>query len=137
MSQEAIPKDSLAEIGTLKQAFGTKHIPDSSFKMAKLVFYLFDEDRNRYISRSEAQRGISYLGIEGLMVPPPTKVVDSLYDSCISKRKEMGIELPKDVSNQLRFPDFVHLVLNAKTAGANVIEHEKKHTSSSNIRLAK
>lgn len=137
MIQKAKPKDSLAEIRALKQAFSIKHIPDSSFKMAKLVFYLFDEDRNRYISRSEAQRGISYLGIEGFMVPPPTKVVDSLYNSCISERKQMGIVVPKHVSNQLRFSDFVHLVLNAKSVGANVIENEKKHTSSSNTIFAK
>jgi membrane protease YdiL (CAAX protease family) len=137
MSLEPTPKDSLAEMQALKRALGAKQFPDPSLKLAKRVFYLFDEDKNRYISRSEAQRGISYLGIEGFLVPPPTAVVDNLYDSCISERKQKGVMLPNHVSDQLRFSDFVRIVLNAKAVGANVFEAGQQGKSSSTNRLAK
>jgi hypothetical protein len=137
MSLEPTPKDSAEEMQALKRLFGAKTFPDPSFKMAKRVFYLFDEDKNNYISRSEAQRGISYLGIEGFLVPPPTQIVDSLFDSCISERKQIGVSLPPNVSDQLRFSDFVRLVLNSKSVSTNVIELGKQGTKSSKYRYAK
>ena len=79
---EPIPPDSIAEVKKMKRQFRNS-ISDSTFDNCKKVFYLFDEDKNGFISRSEAQRGVSYLEAEGHLIAPSRKTVDSIFDTSI------------------------------------------------------
>jgi len=89
------------------------------------VFYIFDEDKNGAISKSEVRRGISYLAIEGALVAPSQSAVDALFDSCLAKRIECGVDVPKSVAKQLRFADFFRLYLTLKTTIDSVLPKSK------------
>jgi len=119
-SLEPIPEDSFKEVGEMKRQMGMK-LPETTFEMCKRVFYIFDEDKNGFISRSEVQRGISYLGAEGFIVAPSQKTVDSVFDGCVKLRAEKGIEVPKEITQQLRFVDFLRLFLTIKAVSASVV----------------
>lgn len=123
---EPIPQDSLREVKKMKRQF-RKSIPDSIFDTCKKVFYLFDEDKNGYISRSEARRGVAYLQAEGHLVAPSKKTVDSIFDTCIQLRDPQNLEAPDNISisEQLRYIDFVRLYLTVKAASDSMIADMK------------
>jgi len=110
-----MPSDILSEVKALQ-----RRLPRASFEMCKTVFYIFDEDKNGFISRSEAQRGVSYLAAEGFIVAPSQKNVGSIFDSCIETRTSKGIQVGQDIADQLRFVDFVRLFLTVKAVGSKV-----------------
>lgn len=117
---EPIPPDSIAEVKKMKRQFRNS-ISDSTFDNCKKVFYLFDEDKNGFISRSEAQRGVSYLEAEGHLIAPSRKTVDSIFDTSIKMRDPHNTDLSEDISEQLRFVDFVRLYLTVKAASNAVV----------------
>jgi hypothetical protein len=117
---EPIPPDSIAEVKKMKRQFRYS-ISDSTFDNCKKVFYLFDEDKNGFISRSEAQRGVSYLEAEGHLIAPSRKTVDSIFDTSIKMRDPHNTDLSEDISEQLRFVDFVRLYLTVKAASNAVV----------------
>lgn len=94
-----------------------KSISDSTFDNCKQIFYLFDEDKNGLISRGEAHRGISYMQAEGLVIAPSRETIDSIFNTCIKMRDPHN----EDLSEQLRFVDFVRLYLTVKGASDSFI----------------
>jgi Ca2+-binding EF-hand superfamily protein len=119
-SLDPVPGDSFKEVQEIKRQLGAK-LPETAFEVCKRVFFIFDEDKNGFISRSEVQRGISYLGVEGLIVAPSQTTVDSVFDSCIQMRDKNGIKVRKEVMDQLRFADFLRLFLTIKAVGSSVM----------------
>mmetsp|Transcript_11461 Transcript_11461/g.21437 ORF Transcript_11461/g.21437 Transcript_11461/m.21437 type:complete len:146 (+) Transcript_11461:1342-1779(+) len=119
-SLDPVPVDSFNEVTEIKRQLGTK-LPEAAFELCKRVFFIFDEDQNGFISRSEVQRGISYLGVEGLIVAPSQRTVDSVFDSCIEMRDKKGIEVQKEAKEQLRFVDFLRLFLTIKAVSTSVM----------------
>lgn len=119
-SMEPIPSDSFKEVKAIQRQLGT-NIPDFEFEMIRRVYFVFDEDKNGFISRSEVQRGVSYLEAEGFIVAPSQKTVDSVFDSCIRMRKEHNIQVGSSIQNQLRFADFVRLFLTIKAVSGSML----------------
>lgn len=119
-SMEPIPSDSFEEVKAMQRQLGT-NLPDITFEMIKSVFFVFDEDKNGFISRSEVQRGVSYLEAEGFIAAPSQKTVDSVFNSCIRMREEHNIQVGSSIQNQLRFADFVRLFLTIKAVSASMV----------------
>ena len=86
MSAEPIPAESVAEVKAMQRSFGNK-VSEEDLELCKQGFYMFDLDKNGVISRSEAQRGISYLEAQGVIVAPAQSTVDSIFNSCIKMRR--------------------------------------------------
>jgi len=78
------------------------------------VFYIFDTDKNGTISLSEARKGIAYLAIDEAVKVPPQSVIDSLFQSCLQRRSERGVWTEHELAYQLRFPDFLYMLLSLK-----------------------
>jgi hypothetical protein len=119
-SLEPIPNDSLKEVVEIKRQLGAP-LHEATLEVCKRVFFIFDEDKNGFISRSEVQRGISYLGVEGLIAARSQRTVDSVFDSCIEMRGNKGVEVQKEVTDQLRFADFLRLFLTIKAVSSSVM----------------
>jgi hypothetical protein len=98
----------------MKHEFRVVDVDDDIFEMFKRVFYIMDLDKNGAISKSEAQRGISFLDIEGILVAPSQKTVDTIFDQCIEMRDARNVVVKSDVRQQLRFSDFIRLILTIK-----------------------
>eukprot|EP01083_Nonionella_stella_P044419 119612_1 len=86
MSAEPIPAESVGEVKAMQRSFGNK-VSEKDLELCKQVFYMFDLDKNGVISRSEAQRGISYLEAQGVIAAPAQSTVDSILNSCIKMRR--------------------------------------------------
>lgn len=71
------------------------------FDSVKRLFYLFDFDQNKSLSKSEVRKGFSYLALGKAGTPPPQKVVDDLFYSYTSKSDK----------TRLNFPDFFRLYI--------------------------
>lgn len=119
-SLEPIPEDSFKEVMGMKRQLGNQ-LSETTFELCKRVFFIFDEDKNGFLSRSEVQRGVSYLGVEGFIAAPSQKTVDSVFDSCINMRVKKGIEIKSEITEQLRFADFLRLFLTIKAVSASVM----------------
>ena len=124
-SMEPIPPDSLPEVKQMRRQLRSV-FTDDLFENCKKVFFLFDEDKNGLISRSEAQRGIAYLEVEGFLIAPSRKTVDGIFDTCLKMRPSPARDIEsgtnkKIISEQLRFVDFVRLYLTLKAASNSVV----------------
>jgi hypothetical protein len=120
-SMEPIPLDRFKEVKAMQRRLGT-NIPDITFEMIRRDF--FDEDKNGFISRSEVQRGVSFLEAEGFIVAPSQKTVDSVFNSCIRMREEHNIQAGSSIQNQLRFADFVRLFLTIKAVSGSTLSKQ-------------
>jgi hypothetical protein len=116
---DPIPADSVMEVNALKREFKIQ-VDDHIFDMFKKVFFIMDTDKNGTISKSEVQRGISYLDIEGILVAPSQKLVNSVFDQCISIRSSEKIAVDSSIAEELRFSDFIRLLLTVKVMGDKV-----------------
>lgn len=54
------------------------------FNRVKRLFYTFDFDKNKSLSRSEVRKGFSYLALEKAGTPPPQEQVDALFEKFTS-----------------------------------------------------
>ncbi len=113
---EPIPRDSSKEVEQMKREFNVD-VEDNIFEMLKRVFYIMDLDKNGAISKSEAQRGISILDIEGILVAPSQKTVDTIFYQCIEMREAKNVVMNFNDRQQLRFADFIRLILTIKFMG--------------------
>jgi membrane protease YdiL (CAAX protease family) len=130
-SLEPDPKDCQKEIAAMK-----RQMPEHVYEMCKRVFYIFDEDKNGHISKSEVQRGINYLEAEGLLVAPSQKTVSSVFDSCIEMRKNNNIVVDVETQDQLRMSDFVRLFLTLKTVSETVTAPARNKQNTNTIGYA-
>lgn len=119
-SMDPVPIDSLVEVEIMKRELG-KILSSERFNIIKRVFYIFDEDKNGFISRSEAQRGVSYLEAEGLIIAPSVRTIDSVFDTCIKMRASKGHDLYIGIPRQLRLADFLRLFLTIKAASDSYV----------------
>ena len=69
------------------------------FSAVKRLFYIFDFDKNKTLSKAEVRKGFSYLALEKAGNPPPQKEVDTLFDTYTSEKDK----------NRLSFVDFLRL----------------------------
>ncbi len=97
----------------MKRELGVQ-IDDEIFELFKRVFYIMDTNKNGTISRSEVQRGISYLDIEGIIIAPSQKTINTIFDGCITMRDTNSIEVNRSIEDELRFSDFIRLLLTVK-----------------------
>jgi Ca2+-binding EF-hand superfamily protein len=113
-----VPADSAMEINALQNEFKV-NIEDRSsiLEMFKKIFFLMDNDKDGMISKSEAQKGISYLDLEGILVAPSQKLVSSIFDQCINKRDRRYDNIDLSTTNQLRLSDFIRLLLTINVIG--------------------
>lgn len=116
---QPVPSDSAAEVEHMKREFKA-NIDDDIFEMFKRVFYIMDVDKNGAISKSEAQRGISFLDIEGIITAPSQKTVGAIFDQCLAIRTSRNITVKPSFEEQLRFSDFIRLILTIKVVGETV-----------------
>jgi membrane protease YdiL (CAAX protease family) len=78
------------------------------FDFIKRLFYTFDFDKNKTLSRSEVRKGIAYMALEQATQPPAQSFVDELFTETVQSRP--GAE-------RLDLADFVSLY--AKLAKAS------------------
>lgn len=76
------------------------------FNLIKRLFYLFDFDKNKALSKSEVRKGFSYLALERAGLPPPQDQVDALFDKYTSV----------DDKSRLTFADFLRLYTTSLSA---------------------
>jgi Ca2+-binding EF-hand superfamily protein len=107
-SHEPLPKEEMME---LRQLGSVSPIVIQDFMK---VFFIFDTDKNGTISLSEARKGIAYLAIDEAVNVPPQSAIDSLFQSCLQRRSERGVWTEHEQKNQLRFPDFLYMLLSLK-----------------------
>lgn len=108
-----IPSNCQMEVNAMKRELGVQ-IDDEIFELFKRVFYIMDTNKNGTISRSEVQRGISYLDIEGIIIAPSQKTINTIFDGCITMRDTNSIEVNRSIEDELRFSDFIRLLLTVK-----------------------
>jgi hypothetical protein len=74
------------------------------FNAIKRLFYTFDYDKNKTLSKSEVRKGFSYLALERAGTPPPQEEVDALFDRYTSDSVN---------KSRLSFSDFLELYTNS------------------------
>lgn len=115
--RERVPNSMEDQVREIERSIGLVDPSNSLFQTCRTVFYIFDSDKNGTISKSEAQRGISYLQAQGTLLAPSQKNVDSIFDKCIQLRSS---NIPNEKSiraNQLELPDFMRLFWTVKRMG--------------------
>mmetsp|Transcript_8784 Transcript_8784/g.14595 ORF Transcript_8784/g.14595 Transcript_8784/m.14595 type:complete len:465 (-) Transcript_8784:179-1573(-) len=92
---EPLPQD------VQKQVLATSgELNPKTFNAVKRLFYTFDFDKNKTLSKSEVRKGFSYLALERAGTPPPQAQVDALFDRYTSDVVE---------KSRLTLPDFLQL----------------------------
>lgn len=76
-----------------------KGMDPKAFNRVKRLFYTFDFDKNKSLSKSEVRKGFSYLALEKAGIPPPQEQVDALFEKFTSVADK----------SRLTFPDFLRL----------------------------
>jgi hypothetical protein len=110
---ESVPENDAKEVHAMKREFELSQC-DDSFDSFKRVFYIMDLDKNGAISKSEAQKGISFLDIERILDAPSQKVVDTVFDQCIASSESKQVVTEQQIKNQLSLSDFFRLILRLK-----------------------
>jgi Ca2+-binding EF-hand superfamily protein len=97
MWSSPLPPDIQSDVDNILRT-NTKVDP-KIFNMIKRLFYIFDFDKNKALSKSEVRKGFSYLALERAGSPPPQDQVDALFDKYTSV----------DDKSRLTFADFLRL----------------------------
>ena len=100
--QEPLPREVEAEVDQILRTSGITLDP-RVFRAVKRLFFTFDFDKNKSLSRSEVRKGIAYLALEKAGTPPPQEEVDKLFDRAIQSRTRAG------ASDRLDFVDFMRM----------------------------
>lgn len=79
------------------------------FNRVKRLFYTFDFDKNKSLSKSEVRKGFSYLALERAGTPPPQNQIDVLFDNFTSAADK----------SRLTFSDFLRLYTASAVRRAN------------------
>lgn len=107
MYLEPLPPNVESEVRRVLAANGNIKLDPLVFKMVKRLFFIFDFDKNKTLSKSEVRKGISYLALEKAGRPPPQAMVDDAFEQVVDTR-DNSIVQERD-RNRLSFSDFVRL----------------------------
>jgi len=108
MFLKPLPANVQQEVDQVLQQQGNAKINPELFNTVKRLFYTFDFDKNKTLSKSEVRKGFSYLALEKAGIPPPQEQVDFLFDSFTS-------EIDK---SRLSFSDFLRLYASTRQGQA-------------------
>ena len=64
------------------------------FNQVKRLFFTFDFDKNKSLSKSEVRKGFSYLALEKAGSPPPQEQVDALFEKFTSVADKSRLTVP-------------------------------------------
>lgn len=97
MWSSPLPPDIQSDVDNILRT--NAKVDPKIFNMIKRLFYIFDFDKNKALSKSEVRKGFSYLALERAGSPPPQDQVDALFDKYTSV----------DDKSRLTFADFLRL----------------------------
>ncbi|KAL3913034.1 MAG: hypothetical protein SGILL_006650 [Bacillariaceae sp.] len=100
-----LPPEDRSEVERILREMGMS-MNDNQYKRLRRLFYTFDFDKNRTLSRSEVRKGIAYMAVERAGTPPKTEEVDFVFD-----------QVNASGSDRLSFPDFLNLIMLSGGAG--------------------
>lgn len=100
MYAKALPSKLQLDVDNVLQSSGA-NIDPRTLNVIKRLFYTFDFDKNKSLSRSEVRKGLSYLALEKAGTPPPQDQVDILFNTYASEAEK----------SRLSFADFLRLYI--------------------------
>jgi membrane protease YdiL (CAAX protease family) len=104
MWSEPLPAEVQKQVDTVLRK--GKRLDPKMFNMVKRLFYTFDFDKNKTLSKSEVRKGFSYLALEKAGTPRPQEQVDALFDNYTSVADK----------SRLTFLDFLRLYATTSVA---------------------